>query len=51
VIAFKKMMGMATKRDKIGAKPDVVEEIEPEKVESVTPDSADVEDIDRATVG
>jgi hypothetical protein len=50
VIAFKKMMGMATKRDRVSAKPDVVEEIEPEKVESDTPNSAEVEDIDRATV-
>jgi hypothetical protein len=50
VIAFRNMMGMESKRDKTGGKPDVLEEIEPEKVESVTPDSADVEDIDRATV-
>jgi hypothetical protein len=50
VITFKKMMGMATKKDKAGAKPDVVEEIEPEKVESVTPNSHEVEDIDRAAV-
>ena len=44
------MMGMATKKDKAGAKPDVVEEIKPEKVESVTSNTSEVEDIDRAAV-
>jgi hypothetical protein len=50
VMSFKKMMGMATKKDKAGAKPDVLEEIEPERVESVTPNTSEVEDIDRAAV-
>jgi len=35
-----------TKKDKIGAKPDMVEEIEPEKLESVRPNTSEVEDID-----
>jgi hypothetical protein len=47
VITFKKMMGMATKKDKVSTKPDAGDAIEPEKVESIVPNSGEAEDIDR----
>ena len=50
VITFKKMMGMATRKDKANVKPDVVEEIEPEKTESVVPNTGEAEDIDKGAI-
>jgi hypothetical protein len=47
VLSFKKMMGMATRKDKVGPGTKV-EEIEPEKVESVVPNTDEIEDIDKS---
>jgi hypothetical protein len=52
VISFKKMMGMATRKDKIATAPktEVAEAIEPEKVESVVPNTGEAEDIDNSAI-
>jgi hypothetical protein len=52
VMTFKKMMGMAVRRDKAvpETKPEVAEEIQPEKVESVVPNTGEAEDIDKSAI-
>jgi hypothetical protein len=52
VMTFKKMMGMATRKDKVATatKVEVVEAIEPEKVESVVPNTGEAEDIDKSAI-
>jgi hypothetical protein len=47
VVTFKKMMGMTTRKDKVSARPDASDAIEPEKVESVMPNTDEAADIDK----